>query len=173
MLITIHENSAGHAVGDIVDIVCEDDLLSFDNISVLSPKHLTRSQYKGVIRECTGSSFTISVELYAHLHGHTDNSLLDGMSKVKDYVENTTAVSAMTDHGNLYGMVEFFKTMKKKGKKAIIAFEAYVEDPLTGKLSNMHTCLFAKDQVGYKNLLKLCSRAYEYTYRGHPHITMS
>lgn len=171
MLITIHEDSAGRAVGDIVDITCKDDELSFENITIKSPKPLTRPKYRGVIRECTGSSFTISVELYAHLHGHTDNSLLDGMSKVKDYVENTTTVSAMTDHGNLYGMVEFFKTMKKKGKKAIIAFEAYVEDPLTGKLSNMHTCLFAKDQVGYKNLLKLCSKAYEHTYRGHPHIT--
>ena len=171
MLVTFEKTEDRYKVGDIVKIRQNNGVLQLDDAAAASKIPLSREEYSGVVREITDNAITISVELYAHLHGHTDNSLLDGMSKVKDYVSLTTAVSAMTDHGNLYGMVEFYKKMKSAKKKPIIAFEAYVEDPLTGKLSNMHTCLFAKNQIGYNNLLKICSAAFEHMYKGHPHVT--
>ena len=169
MLVKIKDS--GLKKGTILTFSCENGKLKFGSQEIESPKELSRPQYNGVVREVENGVATISVELYAHLHGHTDNSLLDGMSKVNDYAKLTTTESAMTDHGNLYGMVSFFKAMKKEKKRAIIAFEGYVEDPLTAKLDGMHTCFFAKDEQGYKNLLKLCSEAFENMYRGHPHVT--
>ena len=159
------------AKGSYVKLDCSQDTLSCDGFSVQLAAPLPRSSYWGKVLSATDTETEVSVELYAHLHGHSDNSLLDGLTKVKDYVKYGTHDMALTDHGVLYGMVDFYKQMKKAGKKAIIAFEAYVEDPLTKKLDMMHLCLFAKDLTGYHNLLKLCSLASDTSYRGKPHVT--
>lgn len=171
MIVKIKDPGASLKEGTILTLPNVDGHLMFGDQEIKTKAALTRPQYNAVVRKSENSEATVSVELYAHLHGHTDNSLLDGMSKVGDYAKRTTTVSAMTDHGNLYGMTSFFKAMKKEKKRAIIAFEGYVEDPITSKLDGMHTCFFAKDEQGYKNLLKLCSEAFENMYRGHPHVT--
>lgn len=64
---------------------------------------------------------------YANLHQHTEYSLLDGIVRIKDLAKKSEYATAITDHGNMYGFLEFYKEMKKHGKKPIIGFEAYVE----------------------------------------------
>ena len=133
------------------------------NQSDLAP--LTRTSYK-VVLNADGSGRVVR---FADLHGHTDNSLLDGMVKPKDKAKATEYCAAITDHGVLYGFVDFYKEMKKLGKKGIVGFEAYCEN-LDGKLMRNHLILLAKNMTGYKNLLKLCSEASEH-FNYKPHVT--
>ena len=104
---------------------------------------------------------------FVHLHVHTQYSLLDGACRIKELVEkakkcNMSAL-AITDHGNVFGAIEFYQICKKVGVKPIIGCELYVamNDVLSVKTpSNQainHLCLFAKDYEGYQNLLKLVS----------------
>src|SRR5690606_41950079 len=112
---------------------------------------------------------------FSHLHQHTDYSLLDGAARIKDLIAWVKEVSpddpavAMTDHGNMHGAVEFYKTAVSEGVKPIIGFEAYVAPgPRFEKRRGaskidggyFHLTLLAKDSEGYKNLCKLSSRAY-------------
>lgn len=112
---------------------------------------------------------TVSVVRFADLHRHSDNSLRDGILKVPDMVKHTEYAGALTDHGNLYGFVEYYNAMKGAGKKPIIGMEAYQEN-LRGELSGNHLILLAKNDVGYKNLIKLSSESFEHFYRK-PHVT--
>ena len=111
---------------------------------------------------------------FAHLHQHTQFSLLDGAAKLSDLLEWVKTVSpedpalAMTDHGNLFGAVEFYKKATTMGIKPIIGYEAYVAaesrfDRKRGKGLDggyFHLTLLAKDFKGYQNLVRLASRAY-------------
>ncbi len=112
---------------------------------------------------------------FAHLHQHTAYSLLDGAARIKDLIRWVKEVSpdqpavAMTDHGNMHGAVEFYKTAVSEGVKPIIGFEAYVAPGSrfekrrgSSKIDGgyFHLTLLAKDFEGYKNLCKLSSRAY-------------
>ncbi|WP_019550605.1 DNA polymerase III subunit alpha [Thermus scotoductus] len=111
---------------------------------------------------------------FAHLHQHTQFSLLDGAAKLSDLLEWVKTVSpedpalAMTDHGNLFGAVEFYKKATAMGIKPIIGYEAYVAaesrfDRKRGKGLDggyFHLTLLAKDFKGYQNLVRLASRAY-------------
>lgn len=126
---------------------------------------LGRSAYKAVMKTADSAM----VIRFADLHGHTDNSLLDGMVKVKDKAKAAEYCAAITDHGVLYGFVEFYKEMKALGKKPIIGFEAYCEN-LEGELKRNHLILLAKNLTGYKNLIKLCSEASEH-FKNKPHVT--
>lgn len=126
---------------------------------------LGRDSYKVSMRSETEGE----VIRYAHLHCHSDNSLLDGLAKVSEIVDAIEYSGALTDHGVLCGFLEFYKGMSAKGKKPIIGFEAYVED-LDGALKKNHLILLAKNLVGYHNILKLCSEGSEH-FRGKPHVT--
>ncbi|XTR38063.1 DNA polymerase III subunit alpha [Paraclostridium tenue] len=107
---------------------------------------------------------------FVHLHVHTEYSLLDGFSRVKNLVSrakelNMSAV-AITDHGCMFGAIDFFKVAKKEGIKPIIGCEVYTaprsmrdKDPNYDK-SQGHLILLAKDTEGYQNLIKLVSKAY-------------
>ena len=107
---------------------------------------------------------------FVHLHVHTEYSLLDGFSRVKNLVSrakelNMSAV-AITDHGCMFGAIDFFKVAKKEGIKPIIGCEVYTaprsmrdKDPNYDK-SQGHLILLAKDKEGYQNLIKLVSKAY-------------
>lgn len=107
---------------------------------------------------------------FVHLHVHTEYSLLDGFSRIKNLVNrakelNMSAV-AITDHGCMFGAIDFFKVAKKEGIKPIIGCEVYTaprgmkdKDPNFDK-SQGHLILLAKDTTGYQNLIKLVSTAY-------------
>ena len=105
---------------------------------------------------------------FAHLHTHTEYSILDGISKIKDLAkkasENGIEAVAITDHGNMFGAVKFYEEMKKVGVKPIIGMEAYVcEDDMNVKTKankNYHLTLLAMNEEGYKNLSYLSTIAY-------------
>ncbi|MCK5213800.1 MAG: DNA polymerase III subunit alpha [Candidatus Omnitrophica bacterium] len=106
---------------------------------------------------------------FVHLHVHTQYSLLDGACRVKELVKKAAEYKmpalAMTDHGNLFGTVDFYQTAVKYGVKPIIGCEIYVapnsrHDRTPHQSGTSHLLLFAKDEVGYKNLSKLVSAGY-------------
>ena len=105
---------------------------------------------------------------YVPLHLHTENSLLDGAIRIKDLCkfakENDMPAVAITDHGNMYGAIQMYETAKENGLKPLIGCEFYVYDgDITeknpAKTHPYHLVLIAKDQTGYKNLVKLVSIA--------------
>lgn len=117
---------------------------------------------------------------FAHLHLHTEYSLLDGLSKISKLMthikENGMDSVAVTDHGAMYGVVEFYKKARKEEIKPIIGVEAYVTDipmqerPERGKFQNFHLLLLAKDNQGYRNLMKLTSEAHLNGYYYRPRV---
>lgn len=107
---------------------------------------------------------------FVHLHTHSHYSLLDGLSKIDGLIEKAVLYNmpalAITDHGNLYGAIEFYKKAKKAGIKPIIGLEAYVavrsrHDKQFGiDHRRHHLTLLAKNLTGYKNLIKLVTASY-------------
>jgi DNA polymerase-3 subunit alpha len=107
---------------------------------------------------------------FVHLHNHTHYSLLDGLTKIDEMVkyarEQGSPALAITDHGTMYGVIEFYEKCKKEGIKPIIGVETYLA-PRGRKLKetvedrdNHHLLLLAKNNAGYKNLIKLVSAAH-------------
>lgn len=106
---------------------------------------------------------------FVHLHNHSEYSLLDGLSKIKEMVRRAKDLGmkalAITDHGNMYGAIRFYQTCIEEGIKPIIGCEIYVarrsrkdkEAGLDG--DSNHLILLAKNNVGYKNLMKIISIA--------------
>jgi DNA polymerase-3 subunit alpha len=112
---------------------------------------------------------TGSVDLsdFAHLHLHTQYSLLDGAIRTKDLCkkvhERGMKSVAVTDHGNMFGTIQFYEEAKKHGIKPILGCEAYISDgPMAAKTDrkNYHIVLLAKNQAGFKNLQKLVSMGF-------------
>ncbi|HEY0783550.1 MAG TPA: DNA polymerase III subunit alpha, partial [Thermoanaerobaculia bacterium] len=106
---------------------------------------------------------------FVHLHLHSQYSLLDGANRLDDVIAAAAAAGmpamALTDHGNMFGAIEFYNRAKKAGVKPILGFEAYVAqgshlDRTPGRGSSNHLVLLAADETGYRNLLKLTSAAY-------------
>ncbi|EDP7907441.1 DNA polymerase III subunit alpha [Campylobacter upsaliensis] len=115
---------------------------------------------------------------FTHLHLHTEYSMLDGANKLKELAltlkeQGATSV-AMTDHGNMFGAIDFYQTMRSHGLKPIIGLEAYLHnmDDLSDKSSRQrfHLCLYAKNEIGYKNLMYLSSQSYIHGLYYYPHI---
>ncbi|PAF54351.1 DNA polymerase III subunit alpha [Helicobacter sp. 13S00482-2] len=115
---------------------------------------------------------------YTHLHLHTEYSLLDGANKIKILAKKIKELGmksvSMTDHGNMFGAIDFYTTMKKEGIKPIIGIEAYLHnnDDLKNKDSKQrfHLCLYAKNEEGYKNLMYLSSMAFIEGFYYYPRI---
>ncbi|BCD68328.1 DNA polymerase III subunit alpha [Nitratiruptor sp. YY09-18] len=115
---------------------------------------------------------------FTHLHLHTEYSLLDGANKIKALAKKAKELGmsavAMTDHGNMFGAIDFYKTMKSEGLKPIIGMEAYLHnsDNLDDKSTRQrfHLCLFAKNETGYKNLMFLSSMSYIKGFYYYPRI---
>ncbi len=106
---------------------------------------------------------------FIHLHTHSHYSLLDGLQQLPHMIKRAKELGmpalALTDHGNLYGALEFYKLCKKNHIKPIIGIEAYIavrtrfdKDPNIDN-KRFHLTLLAKNEQGYKNLIKLTSRA--------------
>src|ERR1700704_6568203 len=108
---------------------------------------------------------------FVHLHLHTEYSLLDGAVRMKGLMKKAAEFKmpavAITDHGNLFGAIEFYQEATKSGIKPIIGCEVYVAP--TSRFDRTakdkggrihHLTLLAKNNVGYKNLCKLVSAAY-------------
>ncbi|MEK7189183.1 MAG: DNA polymerase III subunit alpha [Patescibacteria group bacterium] len=105
---------------------------------------------------------------FVHLHCHSHYSLLDGLPKIDDMIARAKELGspalALTDHGVLYGAIEFYEKARKAGIKPIIGMEGYLaprsmRDRTAGE-KPFHQILYAKNLTGYKNLLKLSSRAH-------------
>ncbi|HVJ56904.1 MAG TPA: DNA polymerase III subunit alpha, partial [Terrimicrobiaceae bacterium] len=108
---------------------------------------------------------------FVHLHCHTEYSLLDGAIRTKDLVAKAAAFGmpavALTDHGNLYGAIEFYLAAQRAGIRPIIGCEAYVapnslreRNASTGKEAAFHLTLLATNTDGYGNLVKLVTAAH-------------
>ncbi|MEM3408389.1 MAG: DNA polymerase III subunit alpha [Candidatus Micrarchaeia archaeon] len=102
---------------------------------------------------------------FTHLHLHTEYSLLDGMNRIPELASRVKELGmdavAITDHGNMYGVIEFYDEMKKAGIKPIIGVEVYVVPDVSIKTTERyHLILLAKNLDGYKNLNKLVTESY-------------
>ncbi|HRX86662.1 MAG TPA: DNA polymerase III subunit alpha, partial [Phycisphaerae bacterium] len=108
---------------------------------------------------------------FAHLHLHTHFSLLDGATRIKPLMERVKALDmpavAITDHGNMFGVIEFYKAAQSAGVKPILGMEAYLapgdrRDKSAGRMkeASYHLLLLAQNLTGYRNLLRLASIGY-------------
>ncbi|OHB70802.1 MAG: DNA polymerase III subunit alpha, partial [Planctomycetes bacterium RBG_13_63_9] len=113
----------------------------------------------------------MSTPPFAHLHCHSHYSLLDGAGSIRGLLERAKALRmnalALTDHGNLHGALQFYRTAKELGIKPILGLEAYIapggrrDKDATGiKEASYHLTLLARDRTGFCNLLKLSSAAF-------------
>ena len=117
---------------------------------------------------------------FVHLHGHTEYSLLDGLSKIPQLVKTAKDLGmdalAITDHGVMYGVIEFYKACQEAGIKPIIGVEMYVakrsHKDKEGKLDSepFHLTVLAKNYAGYLNLMKLVTIAHCEGYYYRPRI---
>jgi DNA polymerase-3 subunit alpha len=117
---------------------------------------------------------------FVHLHLHSEYSLLDGACRIGDIVSNAKALgqpaAAITDHGVMYGAIDFYKAAKKAGIKPIIGCEVYVaartrHDKLYHPDSeHSHLVLLCKDNGGYKNLIKMVSQGFIDGFYGKPRV---
>lgn len=118
---------------------------------------------------------------FTHLHLHTEYSLLDGFSRIDELIEKAKSFGmdslAITDHGQMYGVIEFYKKATAAGIKPIIGCEVYVseKDHLIKDPSNKryyHLILLAKNNNGYQNLLKIVSEGYVNGYYYKPRVDL-
>ncbi len=108
---------------------------------------------------------------FVHLHCHSHYSLLDGASPIGSLVSRAKELGmnalALTDHGNLYGALEFYQKAKEAGINPVVGYEAYIapdsrhqKDSGNLKEASYHLTLLAQNRVGFKNLIKLSSKAF-------------
>lgn len=118
---------------------------------------------------------------FTHLHVHTEYSLLDGSNKIKEYVKRVKELgmtaAAITDHGVMYGVIDFYKTCLEEGIKPVIGCEVYVapnsrfDKELTGGEDRYHhLILLAENNTGYENLMKIVSRGFTEGYYYRPRV---
>ncbi len=118
---------------------------------------------------------------FVHLHNHSEYSMLDGACRISDMikwaVDNSAPAVALTDHGNMFGALEFYATAKKAGVNPIVGCEVYVAPGKRTTLgkeqgSAYHLTLLVEDAIGYQNLIKLVSIGYTEGFYRKPRIDM-
>ena len=108
---------------------------------------------------------------FTHLHVHTEYSLLDGSNKIKEYVARVKELgmdsAAITDHGVMYGVIDFYRAAREAGINPILGCEVYVapgsrfdREVGNGDDRYYHLVLLAENNQGYSNLMKIVSRAF-------------
>lgn len=116
---------------------------------------------------------------FTHLHVHTQYSLLDGSIRIPELIKRTKDLGmdsiAITDHGSMFGVVDFYKEAKKQGIKPILGSEVYVAfdsylDKNNRDKKNYHLVLLAENNIGYRNLMKIVSEAYVNGFYYRPRI---
>lgn len=118
---------------------------------------------------------------FAHLHVHTEYSLLDGSNKIKEYVARVKELgmdsAAITDHGVMYGVIDFYKAAKEAGIRPILGCEVYVapgsrfdREKVEGEDRYFHLILLAENNTGYQNLMKIVSRGFTEGYYYRPRV---
>ena len=118
---------------------------------------------------------------FAHLHVHTEYSLLDGSNKIKEYVSRVKELgmnsAAITDHGVMYGVIDFYREARKQGIKPILGCEVYVapnsrfdRETAGGESRYHHLVLLAENNTGYANLMKIVSRGFTEGYYYKPRV---
>ena len=120
---------------------------------------------------------------FTHLHVHTEYSLLDGSNKIKELVARTKELGmdsmAVTDHGVMYGVIDFYKAAREAGIKPILGCEVYVapgsrfdRETVSGEDRYYHLVLLAENNQGYANLMKIVSRGYVEGFYYRPRVDM-
>lgn len=120
---------------------------------------------------------------FTHLHVHTEYSLLDGSNKIKEYVKRVKELgmdsAAITDHGVMYGVIDFYRACKEEGIKPILGCEVYVapnsrfdREVTGGDDRYYHLVLLAENDKGYENLMKIVSRGHTEGYYYRPRVDM-
>ncbi len=118
---------------------------------------------------------------FAHLHVHTEYSLLDGSNKIKEYVARVKELgmnsAAITDHGVMYGVIDFYREARKQGIKPILGCEVYVAPNSRfdreiggGEDRYYHLVLLAENNIGYANLMKIVSKGFVEGYYYKPRV---
>ena len=108
---------------------------------------------------------------FAHLHVHTEYSLLDGSNKIKEYIARVKELgmtsAAITDHGVMYGCIDFYKAAREAGIKPVLGCEVYVapgsrfdKEANTSEARYYHLVLLAENDTGYANLMKIVSKGF-------------
>ena len=119
---------------------------------------------------------------FVHLHVHTEYSLLDGSCRIGKLLDRTKELGmeaiAITDHGSMFGVIEFYKEAKKRGIKPILGSEVYMAiNKYTEKepkdKSQYHLVLLAENNIGYKNLMKIVSEGYINGFYYKPRVDFS
>ncbi|MBN2461065.1 MAG: DNA polymerase III subunit alpha [Candidatus Cloacimonetes bacterium] len=119
---------------------------------------------------------------FVHLHNHTQYSLLDGACRVDKMLaiarNQGMPAAAITDHGNMFGVIDFYKTARQFHLKPILGMEAYIingelDNPESKKDPRYHLILLAQNRTGYRNLMKLSSKAYLQGFYYRPRISKS
>ncbi len=130
----------------------------------------------------SGSSAWSLQMSFVHLHNHTQYSLLDGICRVDKMIalakEYGMPAVAITDHGNLFGAIDFYRSARKSGIKPIIGIEAYIingelNDERSKSNNRYHLILLAQNGTGYANLIKLSSKSYIDGFYYKPRISKS
>ena len=120
---------------------------------------------------------------FVHLHVHTEYSLLDGSNKIKEYVARVKELgmnsAAITDHGVMYGVIDFYRAAKEAGIKPILGCEVYVapksrfdRELSGGEERYYHLVLLAENNTGYDNLVKIVSKGFTEGYYYKPRVDM-
>lgn len=120
---------------------------------------------------------------FVHLHTHTEYSLLDGSNKIKEYVQQVKKLgmdaAAITDHGVMYGVIDFYRAARAEGIKPILGCEVYVapnsrfdKEVTGGEERYHHLVLLAENNTGYHNLMKIVSKGFTEGYYYRPRVDM-
>jgi DNA polymerase III subunit alpha len=165
--------------GSFLDVELKEDLLIFSLNGVeidaveagdAKKEFKRRKKLKAVVKEISENELLMQIIHWADLHRHSGFSLLRATNRIKDIVEKTEYVGALTDYGAMFGIVEYYKQMKKAKKKPILGFEAFTES-IDGEKNSNQLVLLAMNLKGVKNLFKLTSLGFENVYGETPHIS--